>query len=158
LRYNQDAFPAEDYDLWSRAIFYCKLVNIPQVLYQYRIHGVQVTKTDDRVEKKDREIRTEYLKRALPGLGEEDAICFIELTKKRKIDKQDLAELKFLIERIIHMNKNKLFFATKKLSERLYQYYQARVFTFLKNNPKKTTNFDLLLALRIRQIVKLFLK
>ncbi|OQB29167.1 MAG: putative glycosyltransferase EpsE [Bacteroidetes bacterium ADurb.Bin174] len=158
LRYNQDAFPAEDYDLWSRAIFYCKLANIPQVLYKYRIHGVQVTKMDDRVETKDVQIRVEYLRRALPGLNEEDVIRFIELTKKKELKRQDLIELKFLIKKIILINKKKLFFTTEKLSERLYQYYQARVFTFLKNNPKKTTNFDLLLALRIRQIVKLFLK
>lgn len=28
LYYRQEAFPAEDYDLWSRAIFHCRMVNI----------------------------------------------------------------------------------------------------------------------------------
>ena len=63
LRYRQEAFPAEDYDLWARAIASgLQLANIPQVLYKYRIHGVQVTKTDDRNLVREIEIRQEFCK------------------------------------------------------------------------------------------------
>lgn len=33
----------EDYDFWSRIIWNCKLYNIQEVLYMYRIHNEQVT-------------------------------------------------------------------------------------------------------------------
>lgn len=37
--YNTDVSPAEDYDLWSRAIKVLKMANIPEVLLKYRWHS-----------------------------------------------------------------------------------------------------------------------
>lgn len=125
LRYRQDAFPAEDYDLWARAVFHCKLVNIPQVLYKYRIHGIQVTKTDDRVEARDRQIRLEYLRRVLPSLEEKEAIEFIELPKSKN---RDIYKLRNIYKRIVEENKKNGFFnhqlLTKRLEKLLFSYYR----------------------------------
>ncbi len=45
LHYNEDFANAEDYDLWSRAIRYLEVYNIPQVLLMYRWHETNVSKT-----------------------------------------------------------------------------------------------------------------
>jgi glycosyltransferase involved in cell wall biosynthesis len=43
LMYDQDMVPAEDYDLWSRAIQYMNMENIQEVLMQYRVHDYQIS-------------------------------------------------------------------------------------------------------------------
>ena len=43
--YNNDYIGAEDYELWSRAIFKINFANIPIPLLGYRIHAAQVTKS-----------------------------------------------------------------------------------------------------------------
>lgn len=61
LRYRQERVPSEDYDLWVRAL--CKglkLINIPEVLYRYRIHGNQNTTNQDLCKQMDAEIQKEY--------------------------------------------------------------------------------------------------
>ena len=61
LRYRQERVPSEDYDLWVRAL--CKglkLINIPDVLYRYRIHGHQNTTNQDLCKQMDAEIQKEY--------------------------------------------------------------------------------------------------
>lgn len=158
LRYNQDAFPAEDYDLWARAVASgLKLVNVPQVLYKYRIHGVQVTKTDDRTEIRDKQIRLAYLQHALPSLRKDDALRFIELTKTKDLKRQDLVELKSIIKKIVEANRDSSFFNHIKLTKRLSRYYQSQLFVFLKYKPRTLSDINLLPYLRIRQLVKLLL-
>jgi len=66
LCYRQERVPSEDYDLWVRAL--CKglkLINIPEVLYKYRIHGNQNTTNQDLCKQMDGEIQKEY-KRNFP--------------------------------------------------------------------------------------------
>lgn len=115
LRYRQEAFPAEDYDLWARAVFHCKLVNIPDVLYRYRIHGIQVTKTDDRVEVRDRQIRLEYLKKALPELKENDVKDFVEFFHNKNSEPQNFVNI---YKNIIAANNKNGFFDAHLLNKR----------------------------------------
>ncbi len=64
LRYKQERVPSEDYDLWVQAL--CeglKLINIPEVLYRYRIHGKQNTTNQDLCKRMDVEIQKEYWRR-----------------------------------------------------------------------------------------------
>ena len=64
LRYRQERVPSEDYDLWVRAL--CeglKLINIPEVLYRYRIHGHQNTTNQDLCKQMDAQIQKEYWRR-----------------------------------------------------------------------------------------------
>lgn len=61
LCYRQERVPSEDYDLWARAL--CnglKLINIPEVLYRYRIHGHQNTTNQELCKQMDAEIQKEY--------------------------------------------------------------------------------------------------
>ena len=44
LRYRQEMVPAEDYDLWTRALIAgLRMTNLPDVLYRYRIRTGQAT-------------------------------------------------------------------------------------------------------------------
>ena len=77
LRFRQDMVPAEDYDLWARALV-CglTLVNIPQVLYKYRIHPYQATNQTDKMLAKCREVQLKYLQATCPSLSKKDLDAF----------------------------------------------------------------------------------
>ena len=77
LRFRQDMVPAEDYDLWVRALLSgLTLVNMPQVLYKYRIHPDQATTQTNKTNSKGREIQQLYLQYACPSLSEADRASF----------------------------------------------------------------------------------
>ena len=63
LRYRQERVPSEDYDLWVRALC-CglKLINIPEVLYMYRIHGNQNTTNQELCKQVDAFVQKDYRK------------------------------------------------------------------------------------------------
>lgn len=77
LRFCQEMVPAEDYDLWTRALVKgLTLVNLPVVLYQYRIHPNQATTHTDKTAAKCREVQQQYLREALPALSEKGRCAF----------------------------------------------------------------------------------
>lgn len=79
LRFRQEMVPAEDYDLWARALVKgLTLVNLPEVLYQYRIYPNQATAQTDKTTAKCREVQQEYLREALPILSEKGRRGFPE--------------------------------------------------------------------------------
>lgn len=51
LNYNREFEPAEDYDLWTRLVFKGKLMNIDQVLLNYRVHPNQISNYKNEVQK-----------------------------------------------------------------------------------------------------------
>lgn len=51
LRYNEDYPPAEDYELWSRAVRYMEFYNIPEVLLKYRWHESNISQTKEKEQK-----------------------------------------------------------------------------------------------------------
>ena len=71
LRFRQEMVPAEDYDLWTRALVEgLRLVNLRQVLYKYRIHPEQATTQTDKTTSKSRMVQQNYLTATLPSLSE----------------------------------------------------------------------------------------
>ncbi len=77
LRFRQEMVPAEDYDLWVRAMLKgLKLVNLPVVLYEYRIHEAQATLQTDKTTAKSREVQMAYLLEALPSLSDRNREVF----------------------------------------------------------------------------------
>ena len=79
LRFRQEMVPAEDYDLWARALVKgLTLVNLTEVLYQYRIYPNQATAQTDKTTAKCREVQQEYLREALPLLSEKGRRDFPE--------------------------------------------------------------------------------
>jgi len=158
LYYNQDAFPAEDYDLWSRAAFTCQLTNIPNMLYRYRIHGIQVTKTDKRAGEKVSQIQMNYLRKALPSLTEENIRLFVNKNLQGLYEtKEQVQELKTVYKTLLKANKTDVFFNAKLLKNSLYKYYRNTVFDFLLNAPFNLKDWNLYFELRSRQWIKLFI-
>ena len=77
LRFRQEMVPSEDYDLWTRSLVKgLKLINLPDVLYKYRIHDAQATFQTDKTAEKDRQVLTNYLHLALPSLSEKNNEAF----------------------------------------------------------------------------------
>ena len=77
LRFRQEMVPAEDYDLWVRAMLRgLKLVNLPEVLYEYRIHEAPATVQTDKTAAKSREVQMAYLQEALPSLSDSNREAF----------------------------------------------------------------------------------
>jgi glycosyltransferase involved in cell wall biosynthesis len=159
LFYRQETFPAEDYDLWTRAAFYCQMVNLPDVLYRYRIHGIQVTETNPHTAEKVRQVRQNYIKHALPALNNEDIDYFVTEIASGNGNfstKEDCLNAKNVIVRFIEANKSANFFDHNLLKYRLKRYWQNRVFDSIKTN--KTPDVKLLKELRLKQMIKMILK
>lgn len=105
LRFSQEMVPAEDYDLWTRALLNgLKLVNLPEVLYNYRIHDAQSTSQTEKSAKMCRVVQMNYLKEALPSLSSKS----IESFPKRLMT-------------VFLANLKDGFFDNKLLAQRLYK-------------------------------------
>ena len=77
LRFRQEMVPAEDYDLWCRALAGgLQLVNIPDMLYLYRTHPGQATLDKGKTSSKSREVQEAYLRATLPTLSEKTIEAF----------------------------------------------------------------------------------
>lgn len=80
LTFDQQMVPAEDYDLWVRALLQsCVLVNIPDVLYRYRIHMSQTTAMDQRSADRCRQIRQHYIRSLFPTMEDSLTAAFLEI-------------------------------------------------------------------------------
>lgn len=159
LYYDQNAFPAEDYDLWARAIFHCRLANIPQVLYKYRIHGIQVTKTDDRVAQKDREIRINFLRNALPDMDESFYHDFVDkFISPKNISASNIGELKSLSLQLLDANSKHHFFDHVLLQNRLAKYYQSYLVRMLQTKPGFTLQLKIMSEMNFRTFIKWLIK
>ena len=134
LFYDQQSFPAEDYDLWSRAIFYCKMVNLSEVMYLYRRHLNQITSTNTNSTEKSREIQIKYLKRALPDLSIKDVEGFVDEFISHGINSlNEIKEVKSRYLKIISANALTQFFNQQMLTYTLKKHFQQKVFIFLQH-------------------------
>ena len=111
LRFRQEMVPSEDYDLWTRALLDgLRLVNMPEVLYQYRIHNDQASGQTELIKTKNREVQLAYLKAALPSLSQKAINVF-----PRKVWpvfcanlKNGFFDWKLLAKRLYKIRKNRL--------------------------------------------------
>ena len=77
LRFRQEMVPAEDYDLWTRALLAgLKLANLPDILYKYRIRSEQATSQTDKINEKTHEVQRNYLHAVLPSLSNNNIEAF----------------------------------------------------------------------------------
>ena len=110
LRFRQEMVPAEDYDLWVRAMLKgLKLVNLPEVLYEYRIHDAQATLQTDKTAAKSREVQMAYLQEALPCLSDKQREAFpMKLWPVFFANLRDgFFDRKLLAKRLYKMSKNR---------------------------------------------------
>ena len=121
LRFKQEMVPAEDYDLWCRALVQgVKMVNLPECLYLYRIRPDQATQNTERTSNKEIEVRKDFLRVVYPSAAETDIESFSKLTVVT-----DPKEFKTIAERLLATNDQFVFFDKDKLSNQLEKRRQA---------------------------------
>lgn len=122
LRFLQEMVPAEDYDMWTRAMAAgLRLVNIPEVMYQYRIHPSQATTQTDKTAKKDREVKANYLRMLYPT---EDMSAVNLLPAQSS---SDLERIKQSVAHLLEANKRTPFFEQVRLEKRMWNYYYRNI-------------------------------
>ena len=122
LRFRQEMVPAEDYDMWTRAMAAgLKLVNIPEVMYQYRIHPSQATTQTDKTARKDREVKSNYLRMLYPEQDMSDVDLLPTLMAS------DLGRIKQSVAHLLEANKRTPFFEQVRLEKRMWNYYYRQV-------------------------------
>jgi len=116
LRFRQEMVPAEDYDLWTRALLEgLKLANLPDILYRYRLHPMQATLQTEKTSAKCHEVQIKYLKKALPSLSKKN----IESFPKRLCP-------------VFFANLKDGFFDKKLLAKRLYKMSNKRSLSLMR--------------------------
>ncbi|MEJ5210015.1 MAG: glycosyltransferase [Burkholderiales bacterium] len=83
LRYDSRFAHAEDYDLWQRAWARgYKLVNVPEIVLRYRVHGGQVSaiRTTEQQDKADT-VRKRHWQALSPGMDEEEIDSIIQMLR-----------------------------------------------------------------------------
>ena len=120
LRFREEMVPAEDYDLWCRALSVgLEMVNIADVLYEYRIRPGQATSNTEKSREKCDIIRKEYFKKAFPKASDGLVMSFVNWKSC------SLLELRRLIVKMLITNKQS-FFDQKILFKRLVKFYLFR--------------------------------
>ena len=122
LCFQQEMVPAEDYDMWTRAMAAgLQLVNIPQVMYHYRIHPSQATTQTDKTAKKDREVKANYLRMLYPT----EDMSTVNLLPAQSAS--DLERIKQSVAHLLEANKRTPFFEQMRLEKRMWNYYYRNI-------------------------------
>ena len=129
LRFRQEMVPAEDYDLWCRALVKgLKMVNLPECLYLYRIRPNQATENTERTTNKEIEVRKDFLQSIYPSATEAEIDSFSRLTTITNPE-----QFRDLSARVLTANKQSFFFDPGKLSLQLKKRCQALASQSLQN-------------------------
>lgn len=96
LRYSTEAFPAEDYDMWSRCYKVTQVYNVQETMFHYRTHATQISTSKRQAQiLKSNEVRRHMLQWLNPRLEEADIQYFLEIFHPGKINsKQDLFRMR----------------------------------------------------------------
>lgn len=123
LRFRQEMVPAEDYDLWCRALTKgLKLINLPDCLYLYRIRPDQATENTAKTSSKDLEVRKHFLKSLYPSMREE---VLEEVTRINRIT--DPKQFSGVASHLMDANQKHPFFDGGLLKLQLEKRHQALV-------------------------------
>lgn len=130
LCFDQAMVPAEDYDLWCRALSRgLRMVNIPDCLYLYRIHSNQATENTDRTSRKEVEVRQRFLQTIFPDAVEKviDRIASLKSCS-------DPDEFQMTSKALLDLNSKSGFFNSEKLYEQLEKRHQYLIGEILRQH------------------------
>ena len=147
--YEQEYVPAEDYRLWTKALVNnVSMVNIPDILYLYRVHVAQATQQTERVNIAVEKVRTEYIKMMFPLISQKEQKLLLGIPCCN-----DMSVLKESLDIWKRWNDKTLFITPEFLKKKLKLYYQARLFNDMMEDG---IIWSKLCSLRFKQIIKLF--
>ena len=110
LRYSTEAFPAEDYMMWSNVYPLTQIYNVQRTLFHYRTHPTQISTSRREAQiVKSNEVRLKMLHWLNPDFSDEEKRFFLDVFVPCKINsKGDVTKLKdfaqLLIDRNTHGN------------------------------------------------------
>lgn len=123
LRFRQEMVPAEDYDLWCRALSGgLRLVNIPDCLYMYRIHPDQATGNTEKTLQKEQLVREGFLRTVFPKAEEKDIVSIAAM--KPCLDPD---VFRITADKLLALNSETAFFNGEKLRPYLQKHYKYLV-------------------------------
>ncbi|WP_428026150.1 glycosyltransferase family 2 protein [Arcobacter sp.] len=116
LSYSNTFSKAEDYELWTRAIIFCRFSIIQETLLLYRIHTSQISKNFAELQKKQIiQIKNNYMLRLFKKEDIKEILHFFKNSKKIKLNKLNWLiyltkkynlDIKVLIHRFKFLNKD----------------------------------------------------
>ena len=106
LKYDPDAFPAEDYRFWADCCKVIRLHNVQQVLFHYRMHETQICTSLKEIQvEKANEVRRIMLEWIGRELSEEEVDFFLHSFVTMEVhDKHALDECWKFMERLCRLN------------------------------------------------------
>lgn len=90
FRYSTEAFPAEDYMMWSHCYRVTQVYNVQATLFHYRMHETQIS-TSKRIAQQEKSdiVRLRMLEWLNPDFSEEEKLFFLQKFVPGKIEKKD---------------------------------------------------------------------
>ena len=106
LRYSTEAFPAEDYMMWSNVYPLTQIYNVQRTLFHYRTHPTQISTSRREAQiAKSNEVRIKMLHWLNPNFTEEEKQYFLDVFVPCKIEsKGEVPKLKSFAQLIIDRN------------------------------------------------------
>ena len=90
LRYRTEAFPAEDYDMWSRCYKVTQVYNVQETMFHYRMHETQISTSKAEAQRqKSNAVRRNMLEWLSTELSEEEKQCFLDVFVPGRIRTKD---------------------------------------------------------------------
>lgn len=121
LRYNTEAFPAEDYRFWAECLRVTRIYNIQETLFHYRMHPTQIcTARREEQQRKVAEVRRYMLEWLSTGFTEEEKHYYIGSFMAPQISSpQDYTERKSFSRKLVDKNRSVGHFDEAALIHRL---------------------------------------
>ena len=106
LHYSTEAFPAEDYMMWSNVYPLTQIYNVQRTLFHYRTHPTQISTSRREAQiAKSNEVRIKMLHWLNPNFTEEEKRYFLDVFVPCKIEfKEDISRLKHFAQLLISRN------------------------------------------------------
>lgn len=121
LRYNTEAFPAEDYRFWAECLRVTRIYNIQETLFHYRMHPTQIcTARREEQQHKVAQVRLYMLEWLSEDFNEEEQTYYTgQFMAPQIASKQDYQERQTFCRNLIEKNRNVGHFDEKALHRRL---------------------------------------
>lgn len=164
LRFDPDFKHAEDYDLFVRMSMYCKMSNIPEVLYLVRYHESSVSRQFRDVQKANsvRVSKRQFKEMGIDLVDEEIALYQHMAHGDFGLSKETMEQVRDLFGRIIAANRLSMYVSKEKYQKHLASiwFHHCLNVKGLKQRYRlfKSAFFHLSYPLSIKERAKLLLK
>lgn len=120
LCYDEGKEPAEDYDLWVKLSRIGKLANLDEVLLEYRVHEVQVSKARREQQLHSKwETRLDVLSELFPEVKTQFGALIIEVFEGTTLSYQNIKKFGRLVDHLLLANQQQQRFLQKDLKDYL---------------------------------------